>query len=358
VKSWRLTAVVLAAAGLITIFYLARGSNGTAETKVPDQMNGAPRLLAVDPQGAIVQSPDQTWGIARQGGEVVWKVGADEFLPLIGSCDPSCPSGVLSTDTNGLGSPLAEDPVPLTQDAVLPDEFSESTGGKLMLFDVGRGVGLRYSTDADGRAVWSSLRGGALDEYPARVGYVDWFPVSDESAAVTATDSANGRFQQLWVNQGGWTPVGQPVRTDTGFGCTSANGRYSLLDGRRLLARGAVAASLRPLPEWSNCVFTRDRLIVAAYRMADGESRTTISIYGLDGKRISSKTFDAEYFLIADAAGSTYALVGSSEAQIRGPQGQLVTTIPDVQDARFDSQGELVVVAGDGEVRWEDPQAP
>lgn len=360
VGSWRLVAVAGTAAGLIGIFLLAQGSSDETETHVPDQVNGAPRLVAVDARGAIVQSPNRTWGVQRRDGDgdVAWSLAGDVFFPVLASCPSACPSAVLTADTNGLSSHLAQDPAPMVKGATIPKVLSKETGGKLMLFGVTRDAGLRYSTDSEGSANWGSLRDGRLRQYPAAVGYVDWFPASDGSAGVAAVDGSDGRDQQLWVNDHGWIPVGRPIRTESGFGCASSLGRYALLDGTNLVRRGQASVRLSKKPPWSNCAFTNNRVIVAAYRMTNGAPSTTISIFDLNGRLIRSAEFDVEYFLVADAGGATFALVGASEAQVRNQDGRLVDTFPDVKDARYDGLGELVLVNGDGEVRWVHSRRP
>ncbi|MFT4009946.1 MAG: hypothetical protein QM655_07870 [Nocardioidaceae bacterium] len=351
-KPWRLIGIVVVATSLVAVFLLMRGTAGESQKRVPDQVNGAPRLVAVDEHGAIIQTPDKTWGVARQGGHVAWQIAARDFLPLLASCLPACPSGILSANTHGLDSPLAPDPAPVLEAATIPQVMSEPTGGKVMLFGMARDAGLRYSTDAGGAAHWDSLRLGRLRRYPAALGYVDWFPTPDGTAAVTAVDSAAGRDQQLWVNDDGWIPYGRPTRTEAGFGCTSSHGRYALLDGARLVRRDQSPVALSPKPKWSNCAFTKNRVVVAAYSMTDGTSSTTIDVYGLDGRKVGSTRLKAEYFLIADTAGATFALIGSSQVQVRDSAGQLVDTIPDVRDARYDGSGELVVVDSAANVRW------
>lgn len=347
--------VVLAALALLAVIagvFLLRESASDSTTNIPDPRNGAPRLVAVDAHGAIIQSPDETWGVDRDG-VVAWRVEATEWLPLVGVCDGACPRAVLSSDTNTLNSPLAEDPAPVGMDGEVPSSLEGKTGGKSLVLALSAGTGLRYSTDQNGEAYWTSLRSGSPLRTPAPAGYVDWFPTSDSSSAVAAIDTADGRHQQVWrIGKSGWELTPTKAVTTSGFGCVSDHARYAFVDGARLVGPGHEVTRLSAKPDWSNCGFTKDRLVVASYRISRGAAETTVAIYALDGQLVDTQRYAAEMALATDVMGTEFALIGDGAAQTVSSDGAKVDRIPEVIDARYDPEGNLVTLSKSGDVRW------
>lgn len=357
--------LVLAAALVVGLVGLAwtlfgRANQTSAEVRIPDTPAAALLLMTADRHGAVALNASGTVGFSRGSGEA-WSVPSKTYRPVYAACFTSCPSAVLSSDSDSANFPLEPDPAPLPMGgAQLPARLSESrVPGKLGILAASSRSVLSVASTARGAPAWHVLTAAGRRSYPIDSTSVYWFPASSGTAAVASWDVPGGSLgQQLWVRRRGvWRPVGAASEA-TSFGCTSGDGHLRLLDGRHLL-RGSSRVLLRPAARHlSNCALTRSRLVAMAYSSTSSGSQSVLSLYDSSARKILERTFDSEMAITADSLTDEYCLTGNGVAHVYNKQGREIAKFPGVTSALFADDGSLVVAKTNGQVKWLNPVAP
>ncbi|MCW2794242.1 MAG: hypothetical protein JWO76_3340 [Nocardioides sp.] len=325
-------------------------STGVESESVTDS---DPVLFYVDHSGAIVATATGMSGVDRQG-RTAWTLATDEFSPMHAVCAPTCPAAVVSSDANGVNSPIAPDPAPLLLGgAELPAEMTAESGGKSSVVAVATGSAVRLESDEEGAARWLvSGKDGQVDDASASGVIVDWFETSSHDAAMAIVSGGKVVEQQPWALRNGvWKPVGPRRQWSSGYGCTSESGRFWVNDDTGIQSRTQSPARLQTDVRISNCAFTSRHLIVASYSDSPGGATTVITVFALDGSQLSRQRFaDQEIRIAADAGSDRYVLFGDHKAVLHD-EGKM-RTMPEVAVAAFDERGELVTLDPQGTVSW------
>ncbi|GAA3798409.1 hypothetical protein GCM10022226_17180 [Sphaerisporangium flaviroseum] len=355
-------AFVTGLVALVTGCSLGTGGEGPSVTSTAPR---PPRVLHADAGGAVVFDPAAATisGVDRVRGRIWQDREISETATDI-MCLARCPAVVVSTSQAEIPPSPAVDasrdgaaaPFQLTAQGRAPFPVS-GTARVLTAVSPGDTV---VEEVAGGRTWITIVRPGGRERIAVPHSGYRWVEAADRSAALafsTRPDARDGRLLRFAREPDGWKQVGEGLQwgpiTDA---CLAGHGETALVTGAETAlvrwSSGRVPVD-RALAEAGECALgTGVAALISRAVSVQGDHRTVV--YGLDptGRSTWRREFAAEvgvtahpsepYLGISD--GRTFALVDA--------RGETVWTRDAVTAARFTSDGQLVVVAPDGEVRW------
>ncbi|MFI6026556.1 hypothetical protein [Amycolatopsis magusensis] len=265
-------------------------------------------------------------------------------------CVRQCPDAVASSGTvSGIDVPtttlgkadvtaagLTADSTLLsaTGDAVVQE--TRSTGGQVTLLSTSGST--RRQVDVDGtRTTWRAS--------------------NDNRAAIAlvANTGGSGYTVRTFHRETAWEATDWTAQSRTLFGCTNAGGHHvvvsdpaptliDLRDGKRVAIPG--------LESGGDCAFTEHATVVAQYGLTESGYRTHLVTTGLDGEVLWRQDYDAEARIRADLGGGNLLVLLAGTAHEHDDRGVLLQTMQDVADARYDENGDIVLVNSSGVTRW------
>ncbi|MEU4674643.1 hypothetical protein AB0F91_43515 [Amycolatopsis sp. NPDC023774] len=92
--------------------------------------------------------------------------------------------------------------------------------------------------------------------------------------------------------------------------------------------------------------------MVAQYGLRGSTYHSVLVTVGTSGNVLWHQEYDREVRIRADLGGTGFLALPPGKMEERSTRGDLLQSVDDVADARYDESGAIVLVTGLGEVRW------
>jgi hypothetical protein len=316
------------------------------------------RLVDADPHGAVLlDERGQYVGVTRDG-TVAWRepAGVRAFSSV--SCLARCPDAVLSASLHSANAAAVADPAPrlVAGGQWRSLDVPAGTKRRILAADSGKEFVLAGGEPAGGGWIELHQPGTPVRRLP--VGGFDstWHPSADGRHALAIT-SLVGDNEARWLTRTGqgWQPAGATMRVTGVAACVTPDGSRALLLGQRpaVLDRAGNQRPLTDLELAGACAWARSGGIVAELSATGQGPRSRLRV--VDDKYVVRWQRDVAgaVRMTADPTGSRVAYQTDRVLhEIHTQRGVGLRTIPGVQAARYDANGDLVTIADDGAVTW------
>jgi hypothetical protein len=274
------------------------------------------------------------------------------------SCLARCPDAVLSASLDAANAAAVADPVPrlVVGGQWRPLDALVGTKRRILAADSVEEFVLAGGEPAGGGWIEMHQPGTPVRRLP--VGGFDstWHRSADARHALAIT-SVVGDNEARWLTRTGhgWQPAGATMRVTGVAACVTPDGSRALLVGQRpaVLDRAGNQRSLTDLNSAGACAWARSGGIVAELSATGEGPRSRLRV--VDDKDVVRwrKDVAGEVRVTADPTGSRVAYQADRVLhEIDTQRGVELRTIPGVQAARYDANGDLVTIADDGAVVW------
>lgn len=341
-----LIAVSIATAG-------CSSSAGQREQSRPNTM----MLMAATPDGAVLldREAESFIGVDRAGARV-WTDSAGPARGAAVQCVDRCPNAVVS----GTLDESQPDPAPTLFTKTSADPFPVPPAlGRRVLTARSAADAVIAERDEQGRAWLRVLRAGDDLRIPLPGPDPRWSESADGSTALLLTRAGKAAAPAWWFvrTSQGWRRAGKDLTVaDQRDACLAGGGRAAVLTGAApalVLDRQRRIPLRTDLQGVGECALgDRGGALIQRSFSLDGRFRTSVRGIAPDGTQTWSKEYDTEAVVTVDPAGEHTAIAHDGSLDVLDRSGQVIRSESDVQGARFDASGELVVIGRDGAVRW------
>ncbi|MGA6168352.1 hypothetical protein [Amycolatopsis magusensis] len=341
--------------GLLALAAVAGGAcTAPPEHRAPPSEHAAWIFLDADSRGAVLLratggAPDILRGVDRFGTRVWERNDLAAAQPAV-VCVRQCPDAVASSGTvSGIDVPAT----PLGKADVAAASL---TPGSALLSATGDAV-VQEIRSTGGQVTLLSTSGFTRRQVEVDGTRTTWRASNDNRAAIAlvADTEGSGYTVRTFHRETAWEPTDWTAQSRTLFGCANAGGHQvvvsdpvptliDLRDGRRVAIPG--------LESGGDCAFTEHATVVAQYGLTESGYRTHLVTTGLDGEVLWRQKYDDEARIRADLGGSNFLVLLANTAYEHDSRGVLLQTVQDVADARYDENGDIVLVTTSGVTRW------
>jgi hypothetical protein len=183
-----------------------------------------------------------------------------------------------------------------------------------------------------------------------------WYRSADGRHALAITSVA-GDNEARWLTRTGqgWQPASAAMRVSGVAACVTPDGSRAFLLGQRpaVLDHDGNQRSLTDLASAGACAWARSGAIVAELSASSGGRQSRLRV--VDDKDVMRwrQNRAGQVWVTADPTGSRIAYGADRLVhEIDTKRGVELRTIPGVQAARYDADGDLVTITNDGTVSW------
>jgi hypothetical protein len=341
-------------AAAIAAAALSVACSAQAETTEQPQPAVVWALLDADSHGAVVigtptgEGSPRLFGVNRDG-VVMWQADSlADRLPTV-VCAARCPAAIASSGMASANELKIADEPPVALGEQARVDFA--LGHKTSVLSSGPSGLVQEMVDTAGNA---QLR--IPDAVPITGWGTRWRTSNDGSVAVALTDVADEQRVDVRVfvaEPGRWRSVGEVRRSNSMFGCASANGRHVIVsDPTPTLVSTAARTPIAGLEAGGDCGFVADGAVIAEYAVTGSQRRTRIVTVDLDGKVRQQQDYPFEARIATDLDGRGHLVILQGHAEERDLSGAATQKLDDVADARYVETGEIASVSEEGAVRW------
>jgi hypothetical protein len=329
--------------------------------EVPAPGPAGPSLVVVDVDafGAIVidRSKRSAFGVRRDGG-VAWRepLGPRSAAPV--ACLARCPDAVLSGRAGSTSSASTPEPEPAMIVAGRRQPLDAIDDVRRRVLAAGTPDDLVVAGgDGDGNTWLEFRRGKNVDRVAVRGIHVSWNESADGAWALAIATDAAGSAEARWFARraGPCHPFGQSIPVAAVDSCIDPAGRFALLLGQRpaLLERAGGQRYVTNLQHASTCALATTGGIVAEMSVSLAGEQARLCIVDSATSIVFSRDLSGAVTVSADPTSARVGYVaGSTFRQMDTRSGDQLPAIENVQAARYDGAGSLVVVNSNGAVEW------
>jgi hypothetical protein len=189
-------------------------------------------------------------------------------------------------------------------------------------------------------------------------GTTTWRATNENRAAVALSPAGDGSSYEARAfrhDDDGWVATGPVQRSSTLFGCSDRTGRRLVVSGPTPMILDTVSGlrtRITGLESGGDCAFTADGVVVAQYAMSGAAHRTELVSAAADATVRWRQTYPLEARIRGDAGGRAFLVLLDGTARELDTAGSVLQTFDDVADARYDENGDVVVLGENGTPRW------
>jgi hypothetical protein len=337
---------------------LAAAFGGACTAHPPAEVKPAPQdsswvIVDADSHGVVLLgassgAPDVLRGVDRSGNRA-WE--RDDLAPSLPAvvCLVHCPVAVASSGT------VSDREVPTT---VLGEKAAGvAFDAKATVLSAPGQAVVQESHSSRGAVTLTLASGVARKQLTINGVRTTWRPSNDNRSAIALVGDAAGSTYAVrtFRRESAWEPTAWAGTSSTLFGCTGSDGRrvvvsdpqpvlVNLQDGGKIPIRG--------LESGGDCAFAGETVMVAQYALRETGHHSVLVVTDMAGEALWRQEFEEEIRIRADLGGKGFLTLPPGKAEERDSRGTLLQSVDDVSDARYDENGDIVLVDGSGTVRW------
>jgi hypothetical protein len=315
-------------------------------------------IIDADPYGAIVFDEQGRYVGVRRDGTVAWREPAGARAFGVVSCLSHCPDAVLSASLDAINSADVADPPPRLVVDGRWRRLARLDGHKRRILTAS-GVDQFMLATGDRKRWWLEVHDNGAAARRVRVGGFNssWQESADGRHGFAVT-SAPGGNQARWFTRAddGWRQAGKTMPVAGLSSCVAPDGRRALLLGQRpvVLDRDGGQRPWTDLESAGACAWAATGGIVAELAQTTRGPRSRLRAFDAGGVVRWRLDVADEASVTADPTSSRVAyLVDRVLREIDPIPGVELRSIPRVQAARYDANGELVTITDDGSTTWQ-----